>query len=348
MSPTELAKEVVIVRRRKVGGEDGHHGGGWKIAYADFMTAMMAFFLVMWLVSMTDDQTMVQVANYFNPIQLTDLGPAKRGVKNADPKMVSDVTPEPESDKKAEAKKASEAQQRAQERARTRKAGEEAKLFLDPADTLDKIEQGEFDAPSADFSVEAVVVHGRSARNVQSVPARLEPQTPAHGPASAITTQVPGTIQTPLRQEMVRSLTEIAKSSLGVAAGLSFSSTSDGLLVSVSDTDDFEMFKSGSAEPTPRAVKLMERLAAVILKSGSAIVVRGYTDAAAFRTAGYDNWRLSTARAHMAHYMLQRAGVPDAKVERIEGYADTKLRDPLKPLAAVNRRIELLLRVHEE
>ena len=49
-----MAKEekasIIIVKRKKKGG-GGHHGGAWKVAYADFVTAMMAFFLVMWLVS---------------------------------------------------------------------------------------------------------------------------------------------------------------------------------------------------------------------------------------------------------------------------------------------------------
>jgi chemotaxis protein MotB len=39
----------VIIKRKKVISGDGHHGGAWKVAYADFVTAMMAFFLLMWL-----------------------------------------------------------------------------------------------------------------------------------------------------------------------------------------------------------------------------------------------------------------------------------------------------------
>ena len=60
--------EVVIVRRR--GGEDagGGKAGAWKIAYADFVTAMMAFFLVMWLINASNEETRAQVASYFNPI----------------------------------------------------------------------------------------------------------------------------------------------------------------------------------------------------------------------------------------------------------------------------------------
>ncbi|WHA40825.1 MotB family protein [Agrobacterium larrymoorei] len=72
--------EIIIVKRHK-GGHDGAHGGAWKIAYADFMTAMMAFFLVMWLVNASNEETKASVASYFNPIKLTDEKPAERGLK---------------------------------------------------------------------------------------------------------------------------------------------------------------------------------------------------------------------------------------------------------------------------
>lgn len=72
--------EIIIVKRHK-GGHDGAHGGAWKIAYADFMTAMMAFFLVMWLVNAANEPTKASVASYFNPIKLTDERPADRGMK---------------------------------------------------------------------------------------------------------------------------------------------------------------------------------------------------------------------------------------------------------------------------
>jgi chemotaxis protein MotB len=57
---------IVIVKRKTV-VEGGHHGGAWKVAYADFVTAMMAFFLLMWLLSTTDQETRLGLADYFSP-----------------------------------------------------------------------------------------------------------------------------------------------------------------------------------------------------------------------------------------------------------------------------------------
>ncbi len=63
---------VIVVRRvRKVQG-GGHHGGSWKVAYADFVTAMMAFFLVMWLVGATTNKDRAAISEYFrNPSPLS-------------------------------------------------------------------------------------------------------------------------------------------------------------------------------------------------------------------------------------------------------------------------------------
>src|SRR5689334_20774262 len=55
---------VVIKKIKKAGGE-GHHGGAWKVAYADFVTAMMAFFLLMWLINTTTPEQKRGIADYF-------------------------------------------------------------------------------------------------------------------------------------------------------------------------------------------------------------------------------------------------------------------------------------------
>jgi chemotaxis protein MotB len=59
-------KPTIVIRRIKKGGHGGHHGGAWKIAYADFVTAMMAFFLLMWLLGSTSKGELSGIAEYFN------------------------------------------------------------------------------------------------------------------------------------------------------------------------------------------------------------------------------------------------------------------------------------------
>src|SRR6201998_1329917 len=58
-------ENAVVIKRIKKGGHGGHHGGAWKVAYADFVTAMMAFFLLMWLINTTTPEQKRGIADYF-------------------------------------------------------------------------------------------------------------------------------------------------------------------------------------------------------------------------------------------------------------------------------------------
>src|SRR3982751_694484 len=57
----------IVIKKIKKGGHAGHHGGAWKVAYADFVTAMMAFFLLMWLINTTTPEQKRGIADYFAP-----------------------------------------------------------------------------------------------------------------------------------------------------------------------------------------------------------------------------------------------------------------------------------------
>ncbi|MFC3612660.1 flagellar motor protein MotB [Lutimaribacter marinistellae] len=57
----------IIIKKKKIVGGDGHHGGAWKVAYADFVTAMMAFFMLMWLLNATTEKQRKGLADYFSP-----------------------------------------------------------------------------------------------------------------------------------------------------------------------------------------------------------------------------------------------------------------------------------------
>jgi chemotaxis protein MotB len=80
--PVPSKVRPIIVIKKKKGGHGGHHGGAWKVAYADFVTAMMALFIVLWLTS-ADETVKEAIASYFNnptgPGKLTGLAAAGAG-----------------------------------------------------------------------------------------------------------------------------------------------------------------------------------------------------------------------------------------------------------------------------
>lgn len=65
MAQEDSSEQPIIIKKIVKGG--GHHGGAWKVAYADFVTAMMAFFLLLWLLNVTTDEQKNAISNYFDP-----------------------------------------------------------------------------------------------------------------------------------------------------------------------------------------------------------------------------------------------------------------------------------------
>ncbi len=125
---------------------------------------------------------------------------------------------------------------------------------------------------------------------------------------------------------------------------LQFEKVEEGILITLTDQFDFSMFRSGSAKPKPQLITAIDAIAKSLEETPGDVVIRGHTDATPYVSKVYDNWRLSTARAQMARYMLKRAGFQEKRVVRIEGYGSTSPRIKAYPKAAENRRIEILLR----
>lgn len=412
MSENEGAPEIVVIRRGGHGHDDGHHGGMWKIAYADFMTALMALFLVLWLVNATDEQTQAQIASYFNPIDLSDSTTNKRGVHD---KNQAGTGEHGEDNQKKPAKgedktttrndlghqgtsdealfsdpygvltklaaKATKVPLPASEAAQQPNASPAAggDAFRDPFDpnfrfnsNAEKAESGDFDpayerlneqknepapGPEASLNPQASNPHA-SEGNPRSMPfadklaeeaekaaelaeRKAKRSNEAEKPDAASEQPAAQTEAGQLKADLFKHLMQSGLASL---PDISVEQTPEGILISVTDQADFEMFALSSAEPKPELVVLMEQLADVLAKQLGDIIIRGHTDGRPFRSTAYDNWRLSTARAHIAQYMLLRGGLPKERIERIEGYADRSLKVPADPNAAQNRRIEILLR----
>ncbi len=424
---TEAHPEIIIVKRHSA-HEDEHHGGAWKIAFADFMTAMMAFFLVLWIISATDKNTKTLIARYFNPVKVEEPAKAQKGIHGA-PEKDSIYAPGEETASPSAGKPSSEHGETAGDKAdegptsptnqndqarppapstmpppdpaKPYPTMSEQELFSDPRASLDKIAgapppgpridpsatlkgYGEV-GPSADDGLRdpfrplgsdraANVV----AENPGAPPAAAAPSdepvslstsiapaaAPAPEPAQAqgaaeaqgAESPAPSTANPPapdpadarqtaasnLLADLNKRLAGEAKSMQGPQ--LEVKATEEGILISLTDRQNFSMFAIGSAEPQRRVLHMMEAIAASLQNLQGAIVVRGHTDGRPYRSATYDNWRLSSARAQMAYYMLIRGGLPEKRFERVEGYADHHLKDRSHPLAAENRRIEILVR----
>ncbi len=411
MSDEKPQNELVIVRRRGDIYADSPKTGVWKIAHADFMTAMMAFFLVMWLVNATDQSVREGMAQYFNPVKLVETSPHKKGL--SDPDTATAGSPEEEGDMEpsgggvdaeiminAEVKAPGDGENTSEGVAVPGESRHfaEAELFSDPYGVLDKLAMLESDVTAmAEAGVEGIGLSekagargGEADRDpfdplywrLEAQPQTLvaepvqetevyegvqeeivltfagetkdapRPQAKPAAPAGATEAEaevilasaeeeVVETAASELRREIEKEL--LTSGGEGVSGRLEVELTDEGLLISLTDDANFGMFAVGSAEPNPQTVRMMAKVAKTLKSRPGQIVIRGHTDARPFRSKDYDNWRLSTSRAHMARYMLLRGGLKDARVARVEGRADRDPRIGADPNAAANRRIEILL-----
>lgn len=424
----EKLSEFLIIKRRGFAELEPPKTGVWKIAYADFMTALMAFFLVMWLINATDEATRADIANYFNPINLSDAPAPRKGVRDPeeiDPGQSASIKPDPaplegSSEQKSEAHDAAASGEKPE-------YGEDA-LFRDPyavlaaiADeakgTTSLIDTGsaaglgatgevdrtgsetyrdpfdpvawdpspqpvapELETPASEpepFAPEAAPAGPGprddaepsaevAAAELTATETKPEPVVERHAakpspspmdgnsgdagtvdvrPAAAADAESETDVEAEaasLRAQLARALEQESASER--MPNVDVSSTNDGVLISLADEIDFGMFAIGSAEPRPETIAAMEKIAGVLETLPGEIIIRGHTDGRPFRSETYDNWRLSTARAHMAYHMLVRGGLEQTRVQQIEGHADRDLKFPDDPEAAENRRIDILVR----
>jgi chemotaxis protein MotB len=75
-----MGEAPILIKKIKKGHGHGHHGGAWKVAYADFVTAMMAFFLLMWLINTTSPEQKRGIADYFAPASVAETTSGSGGI----------------------------------------------------------------------------------------------------------------------------------------------------------------------------------------------------------------------------------------------------------------------------
>ncbi|PRD42666.1 flagellar motor protein MotB [Phyllobacterium phragmitis] len=391
----ETHREIIIVRRGHGDDHEEHHGGVWKIAYADFMTAMMAFFLVMWLINATNEETKAAVASYFNPVKLIDRHSSRKGVEEID---LDEGKVRFESDKATEegAKVIND------KKAQTPSESEERLMFKEPYAVLAEIanetgimqnqsKAGEGGAATAGpltgseggeayrdpfnpdywsnrvddelFPVTAGPVTpplSPSTDAKETGPETQASDTAKVGKASADdkTDQAEKSNSAPVKAESLpeeKDLAEAEKLAREIRAATAAAKEPNspditvvpadgGVMIQLTDKIDYGMFAIGSAKPDRRVVEVLEKIAKIIAGRQGSVIISGHTDARPFKSDSYDNWRLSSARAQMAYYMLVRGGLDEKRVLRVEGYADRQPKKPEDAYAAENRRIDIFLK----
>ena len=330
-------KASLIVIKREDGAEAGHHGGAWKVAYADFVTAMMAFFLVMWLINATTEEQKRGIADYFSPT--ATLGRNTSG--NGQPfgghtpfdqgSLVSErgamsivqsraiAPPEPDDDD-------ADASPRPLSTNSERNAGLERGTASGNAVTAGP--QSGIHAPG-----------GGAAMNPAAAP-QLDPQTKALLRAE-LERQERAAFEK--AAEQIRAAVRADPQLADLARQLTIDQTPEGLRIQILDEDRQPMFATGSSVLEERARLLLAKVGPVLAKLTEAISISGHTDAAPYRGTDKTNWELSAERANATRRLLIEAGLQDERIRSVTGNADRDPLLPADPMAAANRRIAIVV-----
>lgn len=314
---------TIIIKRIKKSGH-GHHGGAWKVAYADFVTAMMAFFLLLWLLNVTTDVERKGIADYFAPASISKSESGAGGVfggqsMSHEGAQMSDTSPPgvskalPEQDESEQGGRKDE--------------GAEGPTGVGKTDT-DKNEQGNkanVVSPVQKVAVQEVPPEKMNEKALEEAKKREEESF----------------------KKAEESLRQAIKNSPEMASledNLLIDSTPEGLRIQIVDKDGYSLFNSGNSNLAGRSRELVVTVGKVISRLPNKITIAGHTDSTPYRgLSRSNNWELSAGRAYSSMMALMMGGFTEDRVSDIRGKAD---REPLMKEDAKNpqnRRISIIL-----
>ncbi|UTH73157.1 flagellar motor protein MotB [Chromobacterium sp. IIBBL 290-4] len=280
MSPlkNKNENEGAVIKRVSRRQTDEGHGGAWKVAFADFVLALMCLFLVLWVLAARDQENLQQM------LSTSGGNPLLQG------------------------------------------NGKQIDHQGNPPGSL--IPREPIPGSTGSQAASRSVVRNSDKQGVDATAAARRSYD---------------------SEEDLRKLAaDLAKMSeqAGLSSNLQTVITPYGLRITLHDTDQQGMFERGSAIVEPRFRTLLQQIGSMLGEIDNRLLLVGHTDAAQYHSAGFgalSNWSLSSSRAMAARMHMMQGGLAADSVLQVVGMAERAPLDSAHPLAAVNRRIELLV-----
>ena len=306
MSERSDKPSIVIVKRYKR-GEAGHHGGAWKVAYADFVTAMMAFFLVMWLVTAVSRDQRAAIFEYFKNPSLEQ----GRSVKAA-PGMAG--------------------------------PGGASTSPINMHGGLDAPRMMQSPSPGVGAPIAPLVPPKTQVSNPTVEPPQVaeKPEDDLEAARKAVLAAEHQQLES-LMEELRKAIDE-SQALEPFKDQLLLDITPEGLRIQIVDKQNRPMFDIGSTRLKPYTVAILTELAKYLNTVPNHLSVTGHTDATPYADgSGRTNWDLSADRANAARRALEAAGLAGDKTARVVGLASSVLFDKSDPRNPINRRISIIV-----
>jgi len=308
----ESGGNPIIIKRIKKGGA-GHHGGAWKVAYADFVTAMMAFFLLLWLLNAVTEEQLTGVSNYFAPTMASDSTSGANGVLGG------------------------------------QTIGEGAQVNQTSSPTLvQSLPPSSLSQDGDDLSTPSPQ---QQSPDQQGGAGQDQGQGQGQQPGTVSEQEFKETMAKREQQRFDKAKEMLENAVKGIPelkqyqGSMMVDNTPEGLRIQITDQEGLAMFPSGSSAPYGHTRAMLDMVSRVIRQlPDNRISISGHTDAVPFRDpSGYTNWELSADRALASRRILVAAGVPESRIDRVVGRADQDPLEKADPKGVRNRRISIIL-----
>ena len=297
-------RPIIIVKKKKKGGH-GHHGGAWKVAYADFVTAMMAFFMVMWLVAAVTKEQRAAIFDYFKnpsmePGRSSKPAPGQMGPGGA---STSPINLHGGLDAMRPAI------------TRQKDVGGTAAPVLSRNDASQD-GSSKIKTPDHTMNPEDIATAAKEAEHKQ-LEALMAELKEAVDKSQALE---------PFKDQLLLDITP------------------EGVRIQIVDAQNRPMFDVGSAHLRDYTTAILRELAPYLDSVPNRISLTGHTDMRPYPSNnGYTNWELSADRANAARRALVAGGLPDQKISRVVGLSSSVLFNKAEPQSPINRRISIVV-----
>ena len=322
---------TIIIKRKKAGGHGGHHGGAWKVAYADFVTAMMAFFLLLWLLNVTTKEQKNGIADYFTPSTAaletaSGAGDILGGTTiTVEGPSVTESSPIATADPVA---------QRYNSYAED-EADESGSTVEDPNQNAETggLNTGKTSSETVDSPNNEVG---------QNTGTQTEKQPTEEDLNKALAEREKKQFEA-VAEELRQAIQKVPEL-LNMQDSLIIDQTPEGLRIQIVDREGYSMFPRGSARMDVKADDLLKLVATAVQKLPNKLSISGHTDSTPYANLnGYSNWELSSDRANATRRTLMDSGIPENRIATVVGRADREPYMKGDPADPRNRRLSIIL-----
>ena len=340
-----MADTDAIIIKKVNRGHQAHHGGAWKVAYADFVTAMMAFFLLMWLLNAASEESLSGIADYFTPTAILSssksgaggmlggtsmLSPGAQSTSRSAPGVTVSLNPlsteEVPDDEGLPGVKKGNTEDTEMTDELSDLALAEDEFGDGGGDNLRDGEDGlrdDYEGMGAEQAFDESTLDDKASKELL---AKLEQQ------------------EFERAEKALREAIAESPELKGFAENLIIDMTPEGMRIQIADAEKSTMFPSGSARMLPHTKKLLNKIMQAVLTLPNDIAILGHTDSVPYLgDNGYSNWELSTDRANASRRALIEQGLPGSRIIRVVGMADMDPLVPEDPASPQNRRISVLI-----